>query len=279
MREKIDLVIFGDSMIDRYIYCHATELSQEAPIPKLKVDKIIESPGGAGNVMQTLVDLNKILDLKLKIKQITPRKECIKTRVCTSKPFRQATRFDEDKFSLEEDRKILIESIRELDINVAVIADHLYGGFEKEMLSEIRKASSFILADPKGNDPTKYEGIDILVPNEKELNILVKGIGTALEKVEKLKEITGADIILKRGGKGCWFLQDELIKIGPDNSYGKIVDPIGAGDAFISALAIDLFIHTETLESVQNANSFAGKSVTRPGCYKPEDEDDLFFRY
>jgi D-beta-D-heptose 7-phosphate kinase/D-beta-D-heptose 1-phosphate adenosyltransferase len=49
--------VVGDLMLDRYVWGHATRISQEAPIPVVRVRETTVRPGGAANVMYNLKTL------------------------------------------------------------------------------------------------------------------------------------------------------------------------------------------------------------------------------
>ena len=52
-----NVLIVGDVMLDRYIYGDVTRISVEAPVPILAIDRELQMPGGAGNVLRNLTAL------------------------------------------------------------------------------------------------------------------------------------------------------------------------------------------------------------------------------
>lgn len=55
------IVVIGDAILDRYYEGTVTDISQEAPVPKLDTEVIYDVPGGAANVAKMLVALgNKV---------------------------------------------------------------------------------------------------------------------------------------------------------------------------------------------------------------------------
>ena len=60
MFEKINqkkIAVFGDIMLDKYIYGHIERISPEAPVPVVKKINETISLGGSGNVISNLVGL------------------------------------------------------------------------------------------------------------------------------------------------------------------------------------------------------------------------------
>src|SRR3954465_1955249 len=51
------ILVFGDVMLDRYIWGDATRISPEAPVPVIDVAKETWTSGGAGNVALNIASL------------------------------------------------------------------------------------------------------------------------------------------------------------------------------------------------------------------------------
>ena len=52
---KLNVLVIGDVMLDKYIWGDIKRISQEAPIPIIDVKSISHNIGGAGNVASNLV--------------------------------------------------------------------------------------------------------------------------------------------------------------------------------------------------------------------------------
>ena len=55
--EQAQVLVVGDVMLDRYWYGGTSRVSPEAPVPVVKVTKIEDRPGGAGNVALNIAAL------------------------------------------------------------------------------------------------------------------------------------------------------------------------------------------------------------------------------
>jgi len=53
---KKSILVIGDLMLDQYIFGEIDRISPEAPVPILKVNKIENRLGGAGNVANNLIN-------------------------------------------------------------------------------------------------------------------------------------------------------------------------------------------------------------------------------
>jgi fructokinase len=152
-----------------------------------------------------------------------------------------------------------------------------------------------IVADPniRANfvtDETRYRArldkliacVDILKVSDEDLDWIIPGPLTHLEKAQVLRE-RGADVVvLTRGADGACavFGDDDFAEV----SVKKVVvaDTVGAGDTFNAGLLADLFeqglLDKERLKSVSNAEmsrallagaNVAAITVSRPGANPP----------
>src|ERR1700684_1698227 len=48
------VLVLGDVMLDRFVYGSVERISPEAPIPVVAVDRLLDMPGGAGNVARNI---------------------------------------------------------------------------------------------------------------------------------------------------------------------------------------------------------------------------------
>ena len=51
------VIVFGDVMLDRFIYGSVERISPEAPIPVVNVERFLDMPGGAANVARNIAAL------------------------------------------------------------------------------------------------------------------------------------------------------------------------------------------------------------------------------
>ncbi len=107
-------------------------------------------------------------------------------------------------------------------------------------------------------------GVDILVPNEEELNEICPAQSTLQEKTAALLEYGIETIIVTLGENGCYVRTADLEKHFPAVPFPS-VDNTGASDAFISALAAYLLYGYSLEEAVRIATYAAGFCISREG--------------
>lgn len=107
--------------------------------------------------------------------------------------------------------------------------------------------------------------ITFLVPNEKELEVQISGSQPVEEKAASLFVSGAQNVIVTLGEKGCYLHSKALKRHFPAADF-QAVDTTGAGDAFISALAVFLSEGHNIISSIQFATYAAGFSITRDGA-------------
>ena len=112
--------------------------------------------------------------------------------------------------------------------------------------------------------PEVLSMVDILVPNEEELNELCPGPSTLQEKTASLLECGIETVIVTLGENGCYVRSAGLEKHFPAVPFPS-VDNTGASDAFISALASYLLYGCSMEEAVRIACYAAGFCISREG--------------
>ena len=195
------IVVIGDLMLDTYITGSAHRLSQEAPVPVIRVRGKNIRLGGAANVMRNLKALSPetqvfafgIVGLdepgeKLRallagsrintngIVGVPGRVTIEKQRVLAGN--QQIVRMDfEETAPIDADiRDRLIETvtakIRTHEVDALVIEDYAKGLIGQEMLEAIVKTARaegvFTSLDPHPGNPVQAQGISLMTPNRSE---------------------------------------------------------------------------------------------------------------
>lgn len=106
--------------------------------------------------------------------------------------------------------------------------------------------------------------IDIMVPNEAELNELCPKSGGMEDKANWLIQRGLSSVIVTLGSRGCFFLNSESSQYYSAPLFTS-VDRTGASDAFISALASYLLYGYSLDASIQIASYAAGFCISRQG--------------
>ncbi|MBI4208572.1 MAG: D-glycero-beta-D-manno-heptose-7-phosphate kinase [Deltaproteobacteria bacterium] len=290
------IAVVGDLMLDRYVFGEVERISPEGPVPVLTVRREEDRPGGAANVAQNLQilgaqvflfgivgsdsrgeELLRLLQtLRIDISGILtdPSRPTIsKTRVVARS--QQMLRIDRE--SREEVEGSLLNSVaqklvsRLSDFDAIVLSDYAKGVVASSLIQQVAQAalrrSLPVFADPKGKDFTKYQGITVLTPNERELEKATAIEGTDLQSLERaaqelFSKVKIPWIVATRGGEGsATFNRGGAMGIIPTEPV-EVVDVTGAGDTFLSVLALAWVSGATPLEAAQLA-TIAGTAVVQ----------------
>lgn len=118
-----------------------------------------------------------------------------------------------------------------------------------------------------------FEWIDYLIPNEKELDRIVKGGAGREEKMDWLLAKGVGHVLVTLGSRGC-HLKDADYNIQMDAPDFEPVDVTGAADAFIAAFTVYLNMGYDRVTAMCYASYAAGISITRMGV-QPAMADKL----
>tara|TARA_Y100000310_G_C20432449_1_gene692104 strand:- start:7 stop:762 length:756 start_codon:yes stop_codon:yes gene_type:complete len=196
--DDLTICVVGDVMLDDYIVGDVDRVSQEAPVPVVRVRDAYSRLGGAANValnlsamgcqvllvgvvgddlqaqlVYSLLDQSEMTGLYLAVEN--NRKTTQKRRVLAHG--QQIVRIDhEDTGPLGEGADAcLVESIRKLGhiVDAFVVSDYGKGVVNTPQLDTIRQSSKAfglpIIIDPMARNLPHYVGATALTPNTKEL--------------------------------------------------------------------------------------------------------------
>ncbi len=298
--EDVPILVFGDTMLDRFVFGSVDRISPEAPVPvvKTKLEKFM--PGGAGNVVQNICALgatpylvtveggdvfsellleqyNKKANLEGVIRN-PDRNTILKTRVIGND--QQIVRVDVEQkheFSEENIEEIKQKLLITLDkVKLVVISDYGKGMVDKNILDflikEARKRHLFILVDPKIENFKLYKNVTCITPNlleakqgMNELDISPSD-NKAIENLGfGIKKLLNSDsVLITRSEFGMsLFEKDKAMHILA--TAKEVYDVTGAGDTVISMLAVCLANGLSLYDSAFIANFVAGIVVRKIG--------------
>ena len=273
--------VYGDIMLDRWIYGSCDRVSPEAPILVRKEDNYNNSIGGVGNLATNLSSINDKVELyscvaddkegnklqelldKTKIKcyiDVNAEMTTTKTRF-VGQNGQQVMRWDRERF-YNEDTVIekLIENLQSDDI--VCISDYAKGTVKANTLQQIfRKAK--VLVDPK-QDNYFYDGAFLVKPNMKEY----------VEWFGEFDEIDAGNIMRKHnwqwlvvtdGANGMHVLSEDSRYRHFKELTDQIVDVTGAGDTVLAVIAHGLSQGKDVFEACEIACYAAARAVERQG--------------
>jgi len=295
----IRALVVGDLMLDEYLWGKTERISPEAPVQVVDVQREELRLGGAGNVVNNLVELGCTVSVcsvigdddngRMLLEAFSSRgvdtagifvdrerKTSKKTRVVASN--QQIVRIDRETRGpiSESSERRLVEYIRGAAIGcrVILISDYLKGVLTPSVLAAIvecgREAGIPVVVDPKGTDYSRYRGVTILTPNRKEAEAatgiaIIDEVSLGLAAKQLLDGAALHALLITRSEQGMsLFMGDGNTEHIPTVAR-EVFDVTGAGDTVLAVLGLALAGGMPFSESARLANIAAGIAVGKVG--------------
>lgn len=247
------VLVFGDVIVDKYIYGTSTRISPEAPVPVVTFQEEKESLGGAGLVYENL----KSLGVDVTLLQ-TEQPRSVKTRIICDGHY--ITRIDDDK---DADSNAVLANVLRSDFSqwdYVILSDYDKGVLDnaKQIIAHINSHGPKVIVDPK-RYAHDYEGAWLVKPNNSEYT-----------KFE-FDEWQG-NIITTDAGHSVSAIIDNMEYTIPVEQV-EVSDVTGAGDCFLAAFVYALtkgYSHQKCLEIAVSASTL---SVKHQGTYILDKQD------
>jgi len=292
------ILVAGDLMLDVYTEGRARRISPEAPVPVVQVVKQSQVPGGAGNVILNLVSLGAevvalgriggdaigdAIHTALRSEGVDIRGLFVedgysiplKNRIIAN--HQQMLRIDHETITpLPQDLEdMIVQAFPQLfeGVKILAISDYGKGFFTDTLLSRLiayaNRQGVIVMVDPKGNDFSKYMGVDLIKPNLSEAYAAVgmhENEPLALV-AKRVLELTKAKILMvTRSEDGIsLFFNDGSEQHFPVHAK-EVKDVTGAGDTVLAMLAMALANDLGIGEGAQLANIAASLAIEKLGC-------------
>ncbi|MBN2345967.1 MAG: hypothetical protein JXO51_06220 [Candidatus Aminicenantes bacterium] len=299
------VVVWGDLILDQYVFTSAGRVSREAPVLVTEFEKNEYRLGGAGNVVMNLLALGAVpqpvgfvgkdpsgeilVDL-LRERGIdtgslvsvdgfqTPLKSRILSGGENTKK-QQILRIDTlpPGSVAEAARRRLAEGLFSLLAagDPLILSDYLGQTVTPAVFhAVIKRFPRLLSALDSRNHLLGFSGVTLATPNEPEIKSLFpekkfSGDGDfSLAGAELLEKMDVHGVVLKRGHRGM-LVFERGTKPVPLEIYGtsQIVDVTGAGDTVLAVLTLGLAAGASLLDSARLANIAGGIVVMHEGAY------------
>lgn len=245
---SFNVLLIGDSCIDRYFIGTCDRLSPEAPVPIMKIVEDYSTLGMAANVHRNLKGFGIDADF------ITNSEEITKTRFIDERSGQHLLRVDkEPQITPWSGRVVLPYST----YDAVVVSDYNKGFLTYEHIETIRREfSGPIFIDTKKTDLARFECCFIKI-NSLEYS-----------QAKSFPEGVPSGLIVTMGKSGARY--NETVYPAPSV---EVVDVCGAGDTFLAALVYE-YLNTKDIESaIKFANKASSITVTHRGVYAPNLEE------
>jgi rfaE bifunctional protein kinase chain/domain len=293
------ILVFGDVMLDHYIWGDATRISPEAPVPVVDIARDSWTAGGAANVALNIASLGakctvagaiRSDEAGVKLTEILHGKNIetlptpgqgatiVKTRVLVQ--HQQLCRLDREApppayaVNGAQAEKLLGPAIGYCD--AVIFSDYAKGILSDEVVARItalaRKSGKFVALDPKPKRKLAFHGLDLITPNKRE-SLQLAGIEPAphvkfpaVEVCARLHELYGAKHVVITLGEEGMLLSSEgkIIKTIP-TAAREVYDVSGAGDTALAGLVLALAAGADLEQAAHFANAAAGVVVGKLG--------------
>lgn len=246
---NINVLVIGETCIDRFIYCEVNRLSPEAPVPVLNPVKITENQGMAGN---TEANISVILH-ESSVSIITQIENITKTRYVESKSNHMFLRVDDGERSITPFKydnninKVINES------DIVIVSDYNKGFLSDIDLKKISSNSKLSILDSK----------------RKLTDEIIKDF--TFIKLNENEFINNTDlnhdgIIVTLGQNGASYKNQHY----PSPNPQETIDVSGAGDTFTAAFISAYYVTGNIGLSIMNANKKSADVVSRRGVVTPK---------
>ncbi|HEX8721131.1 MAG TPA: D-glycero-beta-D-manno-heptose-7-phosphate kinase [Pyrinomonadaceae bacterium] len=304
------VVVYGDVMLDEFVWGDVTRISPEAPVPVVEIRRESFRLGGAANVLANLRALglnasivgvvgpdragervraelrdagadgreeNLIVDVS--------RPTTLKTRIIAhSQLVVRADRERRDPVDGPTEERI-VAALRGLLKGAAalVVSDYDKGAVTPAVLGEILPAAEAagvpVLVDPKLRNFWSYRPATLVTPNHIEALRVTNNEDDTDEGVARaareIRDRLGCrSVLITRGERGMMLLEDGEPTYVP-TAAREVYDVTGAGDTVIATLAATLAAGATLTEAATLANHAAGVVVGKIGTATATAEELL----
>jgi rfaE bifunctional protein kinase chain/domain len=296
---NMNILLVGDFFLDEYVLGKIYRQSPEANVPILNIKDKKINLGGAGNVLNNLINLGASVSVLGKVgndysgtilqdminkKKINKNLISIeknevtikKTRVINDK--NQLIRIDDEQIynigELSNNLKRKIKSVIKKS-SLVIISDYGKGFCTKNICQFIIKYSNKknikVIVDPRKNfnDYEKYVNADFITPNLNELRLLFpklknnnRDIFVSSKKIINKYKIK--NVITTRSEKGISFTNENM-NINIKTNVKKVFDVSGAGDTVVAVFSILFILNKSIEECLKISNKCAGVVISKRG--------------
>lgn len=260
------IAVVGDIMVDVDLHCSCERISQEGPWPVLGIERTQRRLGGAGNVALML----QTFELQVELYGAVGRDGCgdvataafrhrvvmvpggttSKTRLWIQGRM-TGPRLDVDLREplTRSDAELLGRLIVESAPDAIVVADHGKGVVTSDLMRQLGRSRIPVYVDPIKTTPAGDFVPAAIAGGPHELPAWCRA----------------ECVITKRGADGLQWCdggrEGTLL-----STCRNLVDPLGAGDQFIAALAYQRCLGRDWPEAIDWANTAAGLQCEQAGC-------------
>jgi rfaE bifunctional protein kinase chain/domain len=295
------VVVFGDVMLDEFVWGDVTRISPEAPVPVVDIRRESVHLGGAANVLANL----RALGLRASVVGVVgagragervraelrdagadraeenlltdvSRPTTLKTRIIAHSQL--VVRADRERRAPVDGpvEERIVETLRRLlkGADALVVSDYDKGAVTPGVLGEILPAAEAagvpVLVDPKLRNFDAYRPATLVTPNHHEALRVTNteddtdaGVARAARLIRE--RLGCRSVLITRGERGMMLLEEGGEPTYVPTAAREVYDVTGAGDTVIATLAAGLAAGATLTEAAMLANPAAGVVVGKLG--------------
>ncbi len=296
---SVRCLVIGDLMLDEYLWGKAERISPEAPVQIVDVLREEMRLGGAGNVVNNLVELGARVTVcsvvgdddngRVLLEAFgrrgvdgeavfrdPSRRTSRKTRVVAA--HQQIVRID------RESRTPLAPEVEQTvcawiaanggTFDVILLSDYLKGVLTPGVIAAALEAAAPraipVLVDPKGTDFSRYCGATLLTPNRREAEaaagVSIRDTASLVDAAALIMERTGVEhLLVTRSEEGMSLFSRAAEPVHIPTVAREVFDVSGAGDTVLASMAVGMAAGLEMVDAARLANITAGIAVAKLG--------------
>ncbi|MDQ1611583.1 MAG: D-glycero-beta-D-manno-heptose-7-phosphate kinase [Pyrinomonadaceae bacterium] len=295
------VVVWGDVMLDEFVWGDVTRISPEAPVPVVDIRRESVRLGGAANVLANLIALGARASvvgvvgrdraaerLEDALDQAGARHASAGLVTDESRPTTTKTRIiahNQLVVRADRERRTPVDAATETrlinalaaalpEADAFVVSDYDKGAVTPRVLAEILprafERNIPVLVDPKIRNFDAYRPATLVTPNHHEALRLTNteddtDAGMA-DAARLLRERLGCEsVLITRGEHGMMLLERDAAPVYVATVAREVYDVTGAGDTVIATLAAALAAGASLTEAAALANHAAGIVVGKLG--------------
>lgn len=246
-----NILIIGDSCLDRFVYCHADRLAPDLPVPVLRIIEQTENPGMAKNVERNV----RAIHSKCSLITNAGWKKMTKTRYVHQDSNHTFIRIDNEP-AIE---RVNVKKIPFKKYDIIAISDYSKGFLTEDDIRYICAHHDKVFIDTK----------KLLGPWIRDAKFIKINNAEYLRSKHALTLALAKKIIRTKGNQGAEY-QGKLYPI----EKVEVKDLTGAGDSFFAALVVRYAETDDIREAIRFANECAREAVRHRGVTvirRPQD--------
>jgi rfaE bifunctional protein kinase chain/domain len=288
-----NILVYGDVILDRYIFGQVERISPEAPVPVVKVGSEEARLGGAGNVAANIdklgahglllgvvgddgfaAEIGRIKKEGNLVIQAAGCQTVVKTRIISQR--QQIVRVDREA-RIHMNAEVLERiktAIAATQIDGIIVSDYAKGTVNSEVMALLKSRAVAdaipLVVDPKPPNFELYFGVTGVTPNLKEAEEMTgrsiasdADVALALNRIRR--KFKTRFTLITRGSQGISAAEKNRKLFHLPAFSHEVFDVTGAGDTVVAVLTLALVAGADLREAVALANAAASIVVEKVG--------------